>query len=216
MKEGDIVLVDFVGRIKETGEIFDVTIEQVAKENGIHNHDFIYKPIPVIIGSHMIIKGVENELTKMNVNEKRKIIVKPEDGFGNRSEKMIRLIPLAEFKKQDMDPYPGMPVTINGLNGRVMSISGGRVKVDFNHILSGKELEYDLEIKKLVEKPEEKIQAIFNIFVKTKNDVKVEITNNRADIFDNHSLPKEVKKDIFEAIKKWVGVSKVRFIEEFE
>ncbi|MBU5689627.1 MAG: peptidylprolyl isomerase [Candidatus Aenigmatarchaeota archaeon] len=217
MKEGDFILLDFVGKIKETGEIFDLTVEQVAKENGIHNPDFVYKPIPVIVGSHMIIKGVEDELMKMSVNEKKKIIVKPEDGFGNRSEKLIKLIPVSEFRKQEMEPYPGMPITMNGLNGRVLAVSGGRVKVDFNHILAGKELEYDLEIKKLIETKAEKVQAIFNIFVKTKQDVKAKIENDIAEIYDNHSLPKEVKKDIADAIKKWVeGIKKIRFIEEFE
>ncbi len=128
MKEGDFVLVDFVGRIKETGEIFDLTIEEVARENGIHEPDFVYKPVPVIVGSHMIIKGVEDALMSMNVGEKRTITVKPEEGFGNRSEKLVRLIPISEFKKRDIDPYPGMPVTINDLQQThtLLSLLDGR------------------------------------------------------------------------------------------
>ncbi|MEM5801638.1 MAG: peptidylprolyl isomerase [Candidatus Aenigmatarchaeota archaeon] len=217
MKEGDFILVDFVGKIKETGEIFDLTLEDVAKQNGIYDPHFSYKPIPVIVGSHMIIKGVEDELMKMNVGEKKKIVVKPEDGFGNRSEKLIKLIPITEFRKQDIDPFPGMPITMNGLNGRILAISGGRVKVDFNHVLAGKELEYELEIKKLIEKTDEKVQAIFNIFVKTKEDVKVNINGDIAEIYINSEIPREIKKDIAEAIKKWINeIKKVRFVEEFE
>ncbi len=217
MKEGDFILLDFVGRIKETGDIFDLTIESVAKENGLYDPNFSYKPIPVIVGSHMIIKGVEDELMKMGVGEKKKISIKPEDAFGNRSEKLIRLIPLAEFRKQEIDPFPGMPITLNGLNGRVLAISGGRVKVDFNHFLAGKELEYELEIKKMLEKTEEKIQAVFNIFVKTKDDVKVEFSDGVANIYVIMEIPREIKKDIAETIKKWINeVKKIRFIEEFE
>ncbi|MBU5688531.1 MAG: peptidylprolyl isomerase [Candidatus Aenigmarchaeota archaeon] len=217
MKEGDFILVDFVGKIKETGEIFDLTLEDVAKQNGIYDPHFSYKPIPVIVGSHMIIKGVEDELMKMNVGEKKKIVVKPEDGFGNRSEKLIKLIPITEFRKQDIDPFPGMPITMNGLNGRILAISGGRVKVDFNHVLAGKELEYELEIKKLIEKTDEKVQAIFNIFVKTKEDVKVNINGDIAEIYINSEIPREIKKDIAETIKKWIkDIRKIRFVEEFE
>jgi FKBP-type peptidyl-prolyl cis-trans isomerase 2 len=217
MKEGDFVLVDFVGRVKESGEIFDLTIESVAKENGIYDPNFSYKPVPVIIGSHMIIKGVEEALASMEVNEKKKITVKPEDGFGNRSEKLIRLIPISEFKKQDIDPFPGMPITMNGLHGRVLAISGGRVKVDFNHVLAGKELEYELEIKKLIESSEEKVQAVYNIFVKTKHDPKVAFSDGAVEIHLKDDLPREIKKDIAETIKKWVKeVKKIRFVEEFE
>jgi FKBP-type peptidyl-prolyl cis-trans isomerase 2 len=217
MKEGDFVLVDFVGRVKESGEIFDLTIESVAKENGIYDPNFSYKPVPVIIGSHMIIKGVEEALTSMEVNEKKKITVKPEDGFGNRSEKLIRLIPISEFRKQDIDPFPGMSITMNGLHGRVLAVSGGRVKVDFNHVLAGKELEYDLEIKKLIDKTEEKVQAIYNIFVKTKEDLRVVFNDGVVEIYSKDDLPKDVKKDIADTIKKWVEeIKKVRFVEEFE
>ncbi|MEM5777552.1 MAG: peptidylprolyl isomerase [Candidatus Aenigmatarchaeota archaeon] len=217
MKEGDFVLVDFVGKIRETGEIFDLTLENVAKENGIYDSHFSYKPIPVIVGSHMIIKGVEDELMKMGLGEKKKIIVKPENAFGNRSEKLIKLIPISEFRKQDIDPFAGMPITMNGLKGRVLAISGGRVKVDFNHVLAGKELEYELEIKKLIEKIDEKIQAIFNIFVKTKEDVKVNINGDVTEIYINNEIPRDVKKDIAGVIKKWINeVKKIRFVEEFE
>jgi len=217
MKEGDIILLDFVGRIKETGEIFDLTVESVAKENGIYDPNFAYKPIPVIVGSHMIIKGVEDELMSMNVGERKKIEVKAENGFGNRSEKLIKLIPISEFRKQDIDPYPGMPITMNGLNGRILAISGGRVKVDFNHILAGKDLEYELEIKKLVEKADEKVQAIFNMFVKTKEDVKVNVAGDVAEIFVSGDIPREIKRDIAETVKKWVKeIKKIRFVEEFE
>jgi FKBP-type peptidyl-prolyl cis-trans isomerase SlyD len=216
MKEGDFVLVDFVGRIKETGEIFDLTVEEVARENGIYEPNFVYKPVPVIVGSHMIIKGVEEALMSMNVGEKKTITVKPEDGFGNRSEKLVKLIPISEFKRQDIEPYPGMPVTVNNLQGRVLAISGGRVKVDFNHVLAGKELEYELEIKKLLEKVEEKVQAVYGIFVKSREEPKVVFSEGVAEVHLNDDLPRDVKKDIAETAKKWISeVKKVRFVEEF-
>ena len=32
IKKGDLIELDFVGRIKETGEVFDLTIESIAKK----------------------------------------------------------------------------------------------------------------------------------------------------------------------------------------
>lgn len=217
MKEGSFILLDFVGRIKETGEIFDLTMENVARENNIYNPEFVYKPVPVIVGSHFIIKGIEEELKKMEVGEKKKIIVNPEDAFGNRSEKLIRLIPITEFKKQNIDPYPGMTITMNNLRGKILSVSGGRVRVDFNHPLAGKELEYEIEIKQEITETEEKVKAIIELFVKTKEKIEVEIKENTIDIKTNAIISKEVKQEIFDTIKKWInGITKVRFIDEFE
>jgi len=217
MNDGDFVLLDFVGRIKESGEIFDLTKEEIAKENGLYNPNFIYKPIPVIVGSHFIIKGLEEEIKKMKVGDKKKIVVKPENGFGERSEKLIKLISIAEFKKQNIDPYPGMPVTINNLRGRVLSVSGGRVKVDFNHPLAGKELEYELEIKDEIKKNEDKVKAIVELFIKPDENINVQISEGCADIKLSNSIHTDTEKEIFEAIKKWIkDIKKVRFIQEFE
>jgi len=50
--------------------------------------------------------------------------------------------------------------------GRVISVSGGRVIVDFNNPVAGKEVEYKLIVKRLVQDIKEKadslIQSIFN------------------------------------------------------
>jgi FKBP-type peptidyl-prolyl cis-trans isomerase 2 len=45
-----------------------------------------------------------------------------------------------------MTPYPGMIVSVNRLRGKVLSVSGGRVRVDFNHPLAGKTLRFDVEV----------------------------------------------------------------------
>ena len=35
MKKGDFIKIDYVGRVSLTGEIFDLTIEDIAKKEGI-------------------------------------------------------------------------------------------------------------------------------------------------------------------------------------
>ncbi len=215
MKDGDFIRVDYVGRIKESGEIFDVTREEVAKENGVHDSKFKYGPVPVIIGSNFVIKGLEKELREMKVGEKKNITVNSKDGFGERSEKLIRLIPIAEFQKQNIDPFPGMPIMMSNIAGKVISVSGGRVKVDFNHPLAGKELEYDIEVKNEIKNDDDKVKAMIELFIKDNNS-SVKIDGDVAEILINSDVHRPTKETIAETVKKWVSsVKKVKFIEEF-
>ena len=218
MKEGDFVRIDYVGRIKESGLIFDLTDEKVAKKENVYNPQVKYTPLSVIIGSKFLIQGLENTLREMKVGEKKHLILKPDQAFGKRSEKLIKLIPQSEFTKQNMVPYQGMPVNIKNLPGRVLSVSGGRVKVDFNHPLAGKDLEYDLEIIEQITKKEQKVKSILEFFYRPtgKEEVKVEEDVVELTLDPISDLPKRVKDEISKTIVAWIkGVDKVKFIEEY-
>lgn len=219
MKEGDFVRIDYTGKISESGEIFDLTKENLAKEKGIYNPKFKYGPVPIVIGANLVVRGLEKELKTMKVGGKKKVVVKPEEAFGNRSTKLIRLVPLSEFKRQRTTPYPGMLITINNINGRVLSVSGGRVRVDFNHPLAGKTLEYDLEIRKKITNRKEKVKAILEFFLKIDEkdaDVTIEKEVVEIKIKKKEDIPKRIKKTIADMITKWIkSIKKVKFVEEY-
>jgi peptidylprolyl isomerase/FKBP-type peptidyl-prolyl cis-trans isomerase SlyD len=219
MKEGDFIRIDYIGKISGSEEIFDLTKENVAKKKGIFNPNFKYGPIPVILGAHHIVKGLEAELMKMKVGQKKKITVGPEDALGERNSELIKLVPLSEFKKRDIDPFPGMPIVQNNMRGRVLSVSGGRVKVDFNHPLAGKTLEYEVEIKEKITGVKERVLGILELFVKFEKDeinVKIDKESLEIKIDKKKDVPKTIKKVISENVTKWVKpIKKVRFIEEF-
>ncbi len=218
MEEGDFIRIDYVGKIKESGLIFDLTSEEIAKKEGIHNPQVKYGPLPVIIGSKFLIKGLEDTLKEMKVDEKKHLILKPDQTFGQRSEKLIKLIPESEFTKKDMVPYQGMLVNIKNLMGRVLSVSVGRVKVDFNHPLAGKELEYDLEIREKITDKKEKIKSVLEFFYKPTGNEKVSTEKDVVELtVDSASdLPKKMKDEISRIIVRWIeGVKIVKFIEEY-
>jgi len=219
MDEGDFIRIDYVGRVSENDEIFDLTKENVAKEMGAYNPEFKYGPIPVILGAHHVVKGLEDELMKMKIGKSKKVIVKPEDALGERKAELIKLIPLSEFKKRDIDPFPGMPIVENGMRGRVLSVSGGRVRVDFNHPLAGKTLVYDVEIKEKITDINKKVMAILELFLKFEKDeinVRIDKETLEIKIGKDKDVPKTIKKMIADNATKWIkNIKKVIFIEEF-
>jgi peptidylprolyl isomerase/FKBP-type peptidyl-prolyl cis-trans isomerase SlyD len=220
MEEGDFIRIDYVGRISDSDEIFDLTKENLAKEKGIYNPKFKYVPIPVILGAHHVVKGLENELLNMDIGKSKKVIIKPEDALGKRKAELIRLIPLSEFKKRDINPFPGMPIIENEMRGKVLSVSGGRVRVDFNHPLAGKTLEYDVEIKEKINDVNEKIMAILELFLNfEKNEINIKIDKETLEIRigKKQDVPKMIKKMIADNVMKWIkSVKKICFIEEFQ
>ncbi len=217
MKDGDFIQIDYVGKVVESGEIFDLTKEDLAKEKGLHNPDLKYGPIPVIIGANFVVKGLDNGLKEMQIGNKKTITIKPEDAFGERDARFVKLVQLAEFKKQGITPYPGMPVTISRLTGRVTSLSGGRVRVDFNHPLAGKVIEYEVEIKNQITGLKEKVDAVLNFYLKLKeNDATITVNKETVEINIKVEASKFVKKTVADTIKKWISeIKKVRFVDEY-
>ena len=219
MNQGDFVYIDYVGRIKESGEIFDLTREDVAKKENIYNKDFKYGPVPMVVGADFIMPGLNDVLKEMKVGEKKKVEIKPERAFGERKPELIRLIPESSFNERNIEAKPGSFVTINGIRGKILSVDGGRVKVDFNHPLAGKVLEYEIEVVGKIEDATEKVKAIVYYFTNIgKEDMDVRIAGDVAEIeFKKHfNIAREGKELIAKNISKWIEpIKKVKFTEVF-
>ena len=219
MKEGDFVYIDYIGRIKDTGEVFDLTNEDLAKKEGIYNPNVKYRHVPVVVGGNFVLKGLDEAILGMNVGDKKTVEISIEKGFGERKPEFIRLIAMSVFKEQNIDPNPGSYVTINGLNGRVISSDGGRIRVDFNHPLAGKRLEYDLEIKSEIKDDNEKTMAIVSYYTNLdKEDTEAKVVDKVAEIKlkSDKELPNRTRETISNGIMKWIVVEKVRFVYEYQ
>ena len=140
---GDFVRVNFTGKIKETDEVFDTTYDEIAQEAGIFDENKTYKPIPIVVGGNHLLPSIEEAIIGLEAGERKTIEVESDDAFGPRDPKAVQLIPMKEFKRQGMTPYPGMRISAEGGEGRILTVNGGRVKVYFNHPLAGKDLVYD-------------------------------------------------------------------------
>jgi FKBP-type peptidyl-prolyl cis-trans isomerase 2 len=169
VKNGDFIKLEYTGKIIETGDIFDTTSEEVAEEKGIHSDKKTYGPISVIVGGGHVLKGMEDALVDMEEGEEKTIELPPEEAFGERDPKQIQLVPMSEFKKQGIKPQVGMAITSEGNTGIIRSVSGGRVRLDFNHELAGKNLEYQIKVVSIIEDDAEKVKSMIDLHYPNPN-----------------------------------------------
>jgi FKBP-type peptidyl-prolyl cis-trans isomerase SlyD len=220
MKKGDIIKVSFTGKEKESGKVVDTTDEKTAKEAGFPMENRQFKPVVVIVGNGELVKGLDECLMELNVGENKKLEVSPEKGFGERDPKKVSLMALQEFKRRKLTPVPGMVIEADGRYGKVQSVSGGRVRVDFNHELAGKTLDYDVKVEEEFTEASAQVNALLEkFFAQAKEMPKIKLEEDvlEVTIKTNDQLTTALKplyaKNVIEFVE---AVKKVRFVEEFD
>lgn len=162
IKKGAFILIDYVGRVKQTGELFDTTLEEVAKAEKVYRENVLYEPMLVVVGEGWVVEGLDEELVNLNLEKPTTIEIPPEKAFGPRDPSKIRSIPLRRLRSEKINPVPGMQVEISGRPAVIRSVGAGRVQVDFNPALAGKTLEYDITLRKILDKKNDKIEALLH------------------------------------------------------
>ena len=227
---GDFVRVNFTGKVKDTEEVFDTTYDEVAQEVGLFDENKTYKPIPIVVGGNHLLPAIEEAIIGLEEGETKHVEVDADNAFGPRDPIMVQLVPMKEFKKQGMTPFPGMKIQSEGNTGKILTVNGGRVKVDFNHELAGKDLVYDVEVTEIIVDEEEKIKSMVELHYsnpdmdieKTEIDIVDGVANIKLDEmakFDQKSYMDvtfarfRIAKDIWDNIDE---ITKVNFVDEFE
>jgi peptidylprolyl isomerase len=175
VKKGDFIRIEYTTTIKETGELFDTTLEEEAKSGKIYKENRIYEPMLVVVNEGWVLKGLDNSLEGLEVGKETTIEISPEQGFGFRDPDKIRLIPIRRLRKKNITPYPGAQVEIEGKLGVIRSVGAGRVQVDFNPPLAGKTLIYKLTVKEHIKKKMEKAKALIHRRIPSVNIEKFKI-----------------------------------------
>jgi FKBP-type peptidyl-prolyl cis-trans isomerase 2 len=213
IKKGDFVEVEYTGKTKEDNIIFDTTYEKTAKENNIHSQGMEYGPVAVCVGEGQILKGLDEEMEGKETGKEYTIELSPEKAFGKKDVKLIKMIPISAFKKQNIEPQPGLQVNIDGVLGLIRRVGGGRCLVDFNHPLSGKSVVYSLKINKIVSDDKEKIKSYLKLALNLKSDV--EIKENTAEVKLKKEIPKEIQENISKKLAELVtSVKKINFVKD--
>lgn len=213
IKIGDFVELDYTGRIKDDKMVFDTTIEETAKASDIYSQKFKYKPVIICVGEKHLVKGLDDALIGKNPG-KYTIEVKSENAFGKKAADLLKLIPLRLFVKDEVKPYVGLEVNVDGAIGVVRNVSGGRIIVDFNHPLAGRDLIYDIDIKRVVTDLLEQVKAVLELIgVPFEN---IDIMDEKATVTIKAKLPDEIIKPLSDDIKRLTGLKAVEFKTEAE
>ena len=207
----DFIELNYTGKLSD-GKVFDTTILEVAQKNHFHAKNRAFEPVIVCVGEKQLLPGLDANLEGKEVGKEFSITLQPEEAFGKKDVKKVQLVPLATFKEHKLNPHPGLQVDFDGKVGTVMRVSGGRVMVNFNHPLSGREVTYDCIITRKVTDPLEKVKVfVANSFGFNKQFVEVEGDEKKVVAKVPFEMPKEVMDLLSKKVVEKTGVKEVVF-----
>ncbi len=133
--ENSKVTLHFALRLDD-GQVVDSTFEKA--------------PATLTIGDGNLPEGFEKHILGLSEGDKRTVRVAPEDAFGQQNPGNVQMFKKAQFA-QAGDLETGMVVSFQDaagteLPGVIVEVLDDQVKVDFNHPLAGKSLDFEVEI----------------------------------------------------------------------
>jgi len=161
-EKGDFILIGYTAKVKETGEVFDTTVEDVAKKERLYKEGEIYEPKLIVIGESWVLKALDDSLPSLQLDKLETIEVPPDKAFGPRDPEKLKMVPLRRLRDKGITPQIGMRIEYEKKMATVRTVGAGRVTLDFNPPLAGKTLVYEVTAKKKLETEDEKILAIIH------------------------------------------------------
>ncbi|MCZ2808982.1 MAG: FKBP-type peptidyl-prolyl cis-trans isomerase [Candidatus Bathyarchaeota archaeon] len=224
IQKSDFILVDYTGKVKETGEVFDTTSEETAKENKLYKEGEIYEPRLVVVGEGWVLKALDEALLTFKIRKNESVEIPPENAFGNRDPEKVKLVPLRRLVARGITPKVGAQVEYDKRLATVRIMGSGRVTLDFNPPLAGKTLVYEVSVKKKLKTDAEKISALIHRRIPAVEDEKFAFKVGKANVTVN--MPEEAfyvegiqlaKRGIALDIQRFLPELKtVKFVEAFK
>ncbi len=220
VSKGDIVRLEFDGWTDDTGDLFDTTSAEKAKEAGIFNENLTYAPVPILVGGGRVFEGLEEAIIGSEIGAEKEVTIPPEKAAGQRDPKLVELHPVREFLKQNIEPKSGVEVSMKNRMGVITSVTTGRVRVDFNRRLAGRTLRYRFKILSKLEGEEEKVKAILEMDYGSSEGFKPTVEGKKMTIL----LPDVCKYDqkwllakyrVVTDLREALGVNLIQFVEEY-
>ena len=209
VNKGDFVVVEYTGKLDD-GTVFDTTDEQVAKDNQLFSEKAKYEPAKICVGQNQLLPGLDNALVGQEISSDFEVVLEPEQAFGKRDIKKLRIVPISTFKEHNVVPQPGLTIDVDGEKGTVNRVSGGRVIVNFNHPLAGKKVTYLVKILGKITDTKEQIISFLSSTMRLAADkLKVEVTEKQAQVTLPITLPAEFLEALSKELAKLVHLDKI-------
>jgi peptidylprolyl isomerase len=135
VENGLFVSVDYKGTL-QSGQVFDTS----------EGH----QPLEILMGAGQMIKGFEEQLMGMALNERKVFTVAPDDAYGQRNADLMHSVPRSEIPP-DMNMQVGMIVGLTTPEGRqvparIAQMDDTQLTLDLNHPLAGESLTFEIEV----------------------------------------------------------------------
>ncbi len=214
IKLHDFIEVDYTGKLTD-GTVFDTTDENVAKDRHLHAKNQKYKPAIICVGERQIIPGLDVQLVEKELGKEYTVTLPPEKAFGKRDIKLIKIVPMDMFRQHNVQPQPGLQVDFDGELGIVTRVSGGRVMVNFNHPLAGKEVVYTYKALRKVTDQKEKVSAFLSALLRLPAEaMKIEVKDNAATVTIPGELPTQISTILAQKLISLTGLKDILFKKE--
>ena len=224
IQKSDFIFVDYTGKVKETGDVFDTTSEETAKENKLYKEGDLYEPRLVVAGEGWLLKSLDEPLLTFKLKKKETVEIPPEKAFGNRDPEKVKLVPIRRLAARGLNPRMGEQIEYDKRLATVRTIGSGRVTLDFNPPLAGKTLVYEVTVNKKLKTAEEKISALIHRRISAveveKFDFKVVKANVSVDMPDEAFYVEGIqlaKRGIALDIQRFLPeLTTIKFVEAFK
>jgi FKBP-type peptidyl-prolyl cis-trans isomerase SlyD len=117
------------------------------------------EPLEYLHGAANIVPGLEKAIDGKAIGETVEVTLTPADGYGDYDAKLVRNVPVRKLSEKR--PQVGAMLQVNTEAGPqrviVKEVRGDYAKLDFNHPLAGKTLNFKVTIKAVREPTSEEL-----------------------------------------------------------
>ncbi|MGC9456609.1 MAG: FKBP-type peptidyl-prolyl cis-trans isomerase [Halothiobacillaceae bacterium] len=124
---------------------------EVQIEDGtVVDSTFEAEPLSFAMGDGQLLPNLEDCLLGLTEGEQTRILIPASEGFGYRTTEAIHDVPRADFP-EGLDPQPQQVIdfqtpTGESVPGMVVEAGEDTVRVDFNHPLSGHDIQFIVHV----------------------------------------------------------------------
>ncbi|MBO4503058.1 MAG: FKBP-type peptidyl-prolyl cis-trans isomerase [Candidatus Methanomethylophilus sp.] len=213
-----VIRLNYKAYMADADRLYDTTDEAAAKEAGIYNEKVKYAPMSYIVGSKKLFPALDKAISEAKVGEEFTVEIPAEEGAGARNPKLIETHSIKEFYRQEINPYPGLTVSLGNKSGVVLSVGAGRVKVDFNNALAGHDLKYVMTVVEEITDDAEKAKAIIEADFASADDFKFDFPGDKVvvtlpEITKFHQEWPVARFRVVSDLRETFGVDTVEFVE---
>lgn len=121
------------------------------------------EPVSLLLGRGLAMPGLETALAGMKAGEEKTFTVPAREAYGPILDGAVRAVP-ASALPPGLQPVPGMALELRSGPGlprtaMVRSVADGKVTLDFNHPLAGRDLDLRIRVLEVARPPMDAVEA---------------------------------------------------------